>query len=253
MTESLPILTFHALDDRASVISSPPRVFQYGMKLLSTQGFRTISLLEAVECLKRKVPFPERSFVLTFDDGYRSVFTEAFPILERYAMTATVFPTIGTRRRGASASRLPDFEGRIMLSWNEIQEMQRAGLTIGAHTVTHRDLTRLSPDEVTAEVHDGKAVLEDALGAPVDCFAYPFGRYDGTSLNIVSKHFACACTDTLGFLGQRSSIFAMERLDAYYLRTERLFNLMVTRWFPGYILVRGMARMLRRKAFHHWE
>ena len=123
MVDWLPILTFHTLEDRASVISFPPCVFQYGMKLLSTHGFQTISLLEAVDCLKRQVPFPERSFVLTFDDGYQSVYTEAFPILRRYAMTATVFPTLGTSRPGAPTSRLTDFLGRTMLSWNEIREM----------------------------------------------------------------------------------------------------------------------------------
>jgi peptidoglycan/xylan/chitin deacetylase (PgdA/CDA1 family) len=246
MPDCLPVLTFPALDDRPDVISFPPRVFRYGMQLLGTHGYQTISLLEAVDCLKRKAPFPARSFVLTFDDGYQSVYTEAFPILERYGMTATVFPNLGTRRRGAPTSRLPDWEGRTMLSWNEIREMQLAGITIGAHTVTHRVLTRLSPDEVTAEVLDGKAVLEDALNATVDCFAYPFGRYDETSRNIVSEHFACACSDTLGLLGSRSPLFALERVDAYYLRTERLFGLMVSRWFPDYIRVRGMARLLRR-------
>jgi peptidoglycan/xylan/chitin deacetylase (PgdA/CDA1 family) len=161
-------------------------------------------------------------------------------------MTATIFLITGTEGWRSPTSRLPDFEGRTMLSWNEIREMQHAGITFGAHTLTHRDLTRLSPDEVTAEVRNGKAVLEDALSATVDCFAYPFGRYDETSRIIVSEHFAYACSDTLGLLGSRSSLFAMERVDAYYLRTERLFGLMLSRWFPDYIRVRGMARMLRR-------
>ena len=253
MADWLPILTFHTLDDRASVISFPPRVFQYGMELLSTHGFQTISLLEAVDCLKRQVPFPDRSVVLTFDDGYQSVYTEAFPILRRYAMTATVFPILGTSKPGAPTSRLPDFEGRTMLSWNEIREMQLAGITFGSHTVTHRDLTRLSPEEVIEEVRYGKAVLEDALSASVDCFAYPFGRYDGPSRRIVSEHFACACSDTLGLLVSRSSLFAIERVDAYYLRTERLFGLMLSRWFPDYVRVRGIARMLRRMVSHRRE
>lgn len=253
MTDCMPVLTFHALDDRMDVISFPPRVFRYGMQLLSTHGYRTISLLEAVDCLKRKAPFPARSFVLTFDDGYQSVYTEAFPILKRNAMTATVFPTPGTRRGGAPTSRLPDFQGRTMLRWKEIREMHLASITIGAHTVTHRDLTRLLPDEVTAEVRDGKAVIEDALSAPVDCFAYPFGRYDETSRNIVSEHFACMCSDTLGLLDSRSPLFAMERVDAYYLRTERLIGIMVSKWFPDYIRVRGIPRLLRRMVSRRYK
>ena len=133
-----------------------------------------------------------------------------------------------------------------MLSWPEIREMQRWGVTFGAHTLTHPDLTRASVDRIEAEVCTSKAILEDALGAPVTCFAYPFGRYDARSRTMVRQHFACACSDQLGLLTAGSDPYTLERLDAYYLRTDRLFALMGTRLFPWYVWARNIPRQLRR-------
>lgn len=99
MAFALPILTFHALDDKPSVISFPPELFRRGMANLHENGYRTISLLGAVDHLRLKKSFPERSFVITFDDGYESVYEKAFPVLQDYRMTATIFLTVGERGR----------------------------------------------------------------------------------------------------------------------------------------------------------
>ena len=140
---SLPILTFHSVDDQGSVISFSPRVFRYGLARLHEKGYRTISLFEAVDCLRQGKPFPIHSFTITFDDGYQTVYDEVFPLLQRYSMSATVFLTVGERRPAKLTGRLPSLNGRSMLNWLEIQEMQRWGISFGAHTLTHKDLTRL--------------------------------------------------------------------------------------------------------------
>lgn len=79
-----------------------------------------------------------------------------------------------------------------MLTWRDIREMHRWGITFGAHTLTHPDLPRLSLDRAKAETCDSKAVIEDTLGAPVTCFAYPYGRYNRCSRELAQQHFACA-------------------------------------------------------------
>ena len=70
MVASLPILTFHTLDDQPSIISFPPSLFRRAMPRLHESGFQTLGLLEAVDMMRREVPFPPRSLVITFDDGY---------------------------------------------------------------------------------------------------------------------------------------------------------------------------------------
>lgn len=246
MTSFLPILTFHTLDTRPSVISFPPRVFRHGMARLHENGYKTLSLLEAANFLHHGKSFPNRSFAITFDDGYQTMYREAFPILQEYGMTATVFLTVGEKGVSKPAGRLPSIEGRSMLSWGEIQEMQRWGIALGAHTLTHPDLTRLPYHRVEAEICDSKAIIEDILGAPVACFAYPYGCYNNRCREIVQQHFACACSDKLGQITRSSDLYALERVDAFYLRTERLFDLMLSKFFPWYIRARNVPRRVRR-------
>lgn len=246
MPSFLPILTFHDIDDRPSVISLSPGVFRRSMAKLHSNGFRTLSPMEVVDILKRGELFPDRCFGITFDDGYQSVYTIAFSVLQHYGMSATVFLTVGDRVTAKPNDRLPSFNGRSMLNWNEIHEMQRWGIEFGAHTCTHPDLTLIPSHLLKKEVCDSKAIIEEALGASVSCFAYPYGRYNHRVRNIVQKHFSCACSDKLGMIKKYSDLYAFERVDAYYLRTDRLFQIMLTRYFPWYILACSIPRHIRR-------
>ena len=124
--------------------------------------------------------------------------------------------------------------------------MRRSGMTFGAHTLTHPDLTRLPVAQLQHEICRSQEIVENALGEPVNCFAYPFGRHDERSREIVRQHFACACSDKLALVSAGSDVYAMERVDAYYLRTERLFNVMPTPFFPWYIRARSVPRQIRR-------
>jgi len=216
------------------------------MVKLYENGYRTVSLLEAVDCLRARKPFPDRSFVITFDDGYESVYKEAFPVLKDYGMSATVFLTVGGGWRGKSEERFPSIEGRLMLNWREIEEMKRWGVEFGAHTLTHPDLTRLSLETMRTEILDSKVIIEEALSAPVKCFAAPYSRYDNRCLEIIRQHFTCACTDKLSLINLRSDLYGLERIDTYYLRTERLFDIMLRPLFSWYIRARSISRSIRR-------
>ena len=180
------------------------------------------------------------------DDNYCKLVSWIGLLLQRYGMSATVFLTAGTRGITGSAGRLPSLEGRSMLSWGEVREMQQQGIVFGAHTCTHPDLTRLPLDQVEAEVRDSKVIIEDTLGVPVTCSAYPYGRYDRRIREIVRRHFTCACSDRLGLITANSDPYALERIDTYYLRTERLFALTVSRLFPWYVRARSIPRRIRR-------
>ena len=246
MATRFPILTFHAFDDTPSVISFSPRLFQRGIARLHEGGYRTLNLMEVADYVRRGAPFPDRSFVMTFDDGYASVYGGAFPVLQHYGMSATVFLTVGEKPATSPHASLPSLNGRSMLNWQQIRKMHRGGIAFGAHTLTHPDLTRLSPERLAVEVRDSQSIIEDALGAPVTCFAYPYGRYDRRSRDVVQRHYACACSDRLGMIHGGSDLYALKRVDAYYLRTERLFDLMLTGLFPWYIRARYIPRWIRR-------
>jgi len=135
MTGFIPVLTFHSLDDERAPTSFGPALFARGIETLARSGYRTLTLAEAASLAAAKRPFPERSFVITFDDGYRNVFDCAFPVLSRHSFTATVFLTPGTGGRTDDADRLPPLFGGEMLSWGEIRIMKDAGFDFGARFV----------------------------------------------------------------------------------------------------------------------
>ena len=247
MTGFIPVLTFHSIDDGRAPTSFGPALFARGMETLALGGYRTISLAEAASLSAAKHPFPEKSFVVTFDDGYKNVYEKAFPVLAHHSFNATVFLTTGNGGRTGDGDRLPPLFGGEMLSWGEIRIMNDAGIDFGAHTITHPDLTRLSPEDAAREITASREVIERALGAPVTAFAYPYGRFDAQSLEIAAKEFACACSDELGLFTASGNLHAIPRVDAFYLRSEWLFGLVGSPNLPLYILLRGIPRKLRRR------
>jgi len=246
VTGRLPILTFHDLSDEPSVLSTRPGLFASGMARLAESGFSTLSLTEAADLVRQAGPWPERRLVITFDDGHRGVFTHALPVLERLGFSATVFLTVGEAGPGGDDDALPSLEDRPMLTWGQVRRLRDAGWTIGAHTLTHPDLTALSDARCEWEISASKAFLEDAMGEPVTSFAYPFGRFDRRTRRIVAEHFSCACSDRLAQVTARSDPWALERVDAYYLRSARRLGSVGSRAFRWYVRARAIPRNLRR-------
>lgn len=242
----LPILTFHALDHEPVPYALSPEMFRYGMRQLHSRGYKTIDLTEVVDVLRSGRPFPSKTVAITFDDGYWSFYAEAFPVLQEYGMTATVFIATGDPRHGTSGDRVPTLEGREMLGWSQIREMARSRIHFGAHSQSHPDLRTLSNPDLSREIVGSKDALEDRLGQPVTSFAYPFGLFDARSRAIVQEHFAVGCSDALGFVEAASDPWTLERLDTYYLRTEARFGMFFQPWFPSYLRARNVPRRLRR-------
>jgi peptidoglycan/xylan/chitin deacetylase (PgdA/CDA1 family) len=101
---------------------------------------------------------PSRYVVLTFDDGYRDFYTDAFPVLKRYGFTATVFlPTAYVD------GKRPGLKNKEHLNWNEVRELYRAGISFGSHTVNHPQLHDLDWPEIEFELKESKAVIESQL------------------------------------------------------------------------------------------
>lgn len=244
MSARVPIFMFHAIDDASDVCAMSPPALRDCLGRLARRGWRTADLAATIARWTAGTLAPPRTVCLTFDDGYASVYTHGFPLLRELGMTATVFLTVGTD--GARRERLPSLEGRQMLSWGEIREMAAAGIAFGAHACTHRDLTRLAPEAIEAEMAMSKSVIEERLGVAVQGFAYPFGQVDARSRAIARRHFTFACADTLGIASEASDRWALPRVETYYLRGRWTARLVASPWLESYLLVRRGPRMLRR-------
>ncbi len=91
MSIRIPILTYHSIDDSGSVISTPPHKFRDQMQILQDRRFNIISLNNLVHFMRNKQPLPSKTAVITFDDGFKNFYLNAYPILQEFGFTATVF------------------------------------------------------------------------------------------------------------------------------------------------------------------
>jgi peptidoglycan/xylan/chitin deacetylase (PgdA/CDA1 family) len=107
--------------------------------------------------------------VITFDDGYRNFCHYAYPALERFGFTATIFlPT------ASIADRPLMFNRRLCVTWGDVRDLQRHGISFGSHTVSHPQLYALDRERIREEVLRSRQTIEDKTGSAVESFAYPY-------------------------------------------------------------------------------
>lgn len=166
----------HVASDTPPATSVAPATFAAHMDHLADHGFEVWPLARLVATVRAGGPVPEKTVALTFDDAYRSVYTEVFPRLRERGWPFTVF---------ASTGYIDDGYGGYM-SWDQLRELQRHGVTIANHSATHAHLVHRPPDEteqqwlgrVRREILDAQQRLEDELGErPPKLFAWPFGEF----------------------------------------------------------------------------
>jgi peptidoglycan/xylan/chitin deacetylase (PgdA/CDA1 family) len=145
---------------------------------LAGRGYRTWTLAEAARRAAAGEPLPRRSVVLTFDDGCRCFAEHAFPELQKRGMTATLFAVSGELGGTNRWDRAAGEREERLLDRDELRRLAAAGIEIGSHSRTHRDLTACSDEELRAEVEGSRRDLEAALGIPVLTFCYPYGHLD---------------------------------------------------------------------------
>lgn len=243
---AVPILTYHSIDESGSVISTSPDVFRRQLKSLAESGYKTITLSDLSSALKNGNDLPSKTVVLTFDDGFQNFYTDAFPVLSEHNFTATVFLVTdfcGTYNDWAGNP--PELPRSKVLSWEEIREMDRYGIEFGSHTRTHPDLTKLSVEKIESEMSESKQAIEDALGRKVETFAYPFGRHNTKIKQIARKNFTAACSTNLGKVWPDSDFFSLNRLDCYYLKNPRMFDMLSSKPFDRYIQFRQAMRIVK--------
>ncbi len=239
----IPILTYHSVAETNSIITISPKMFKRQMSFLRNNGYKSLTLTELINVLQKKEALLEKTFVITFDDGYQDIYTEAFPIMEEFGFKGTVFlitDYIIKERRQLGNSSADDRES--YLSWIEIKEMNKYGIEFGAHTVTHPDLTNIPFYQADREIRDSKIEIENKLGVEVSCFAYPYGKYNASIKKTIQNYFTVACTTKLGKVRSYHDPFELKRIDTYYLSNYRFFTRLPTHTMDLYLYIRQIFR-----------
>lgn len=192
--KGVPILMYHyvrvvdaASDPLGYGLSVEPQQFDEQMAWLVAHGYQTMRMDALAQCLgDARRSCPPHALALTFDDGYSDAFSHVLPTLQRYGLTATFYV-------------ISDFVGRPgYLSWAELAVLRAAGMEVGAHSVSHVDLTALDEVEAKRQIAQSKADLSRALGIEVRSFCYPAGRYDRAIEGFVEAAGFLSATTTRG-------------------------------------------------------
>jgi peptidoglycan/xylan/chitin deacetylase (PgdA/CDA1 family) len=177
------ILMLHQVTQQepASGMNMPPAKFEALLLLLRAKKAKTVTMSEWLENAQHKKT--ENMIALTFDDGFLDNYTEAFPLLQKYQMKATIYLS-------------PHFEAISRMQPEHLQIMQQSGLIeFGAHTMTHPNLNNISDEQAMQEIMASKQWVEEHIGYCY-CFAYPFGRFSEKHMHMVEQAGFCCAVST---------------------------------------------------------
>ncbi|MET1255366.1 polysaccharide deacetylase family protein [Aliikangiella maris] len=185
------VLQYHHIDlQTPSATSISPQLFREHMAYLASNQFNVIHLAQFIEYLRTQKPFPPKTVLITFDDGYQSVATQAAPILKTYGFPFTVF--INTQPITEQSS--------LVMTWETLGKLAANGATIANHSVAHPHMIRRLANEsdaqwnkrITNEVLQAQQLIEQHFPQKIRAFAYPYGEFNLALTKILK---------TLGFVG----------------------------------------------------
>lgn len=203
------VLCYHDLGEQADgLYETSVEDFRSQLGILRDKGFRAITTRELADYLSNAKDIPERSVVITFDDGYKSVLTVAKPILDEFGFRASIFlitDSVGAKRN---------------LSWDDVKQLAAAGWDVGSHTVTHSNLTKRGRAEsaqqhqerIVREISASYARIEEKVGVPPVALAYPFGNYDAACMQACrDAGYRVALSIDPGAIDQQSDCWRLPR------------------------------------------
>ncbi len=224
--QTIPILCYHRFGGAAGKMSVSPDTFAAQLDWLARNDYRVIRLSQLTGFLQGREALPQRSVVITIDDGYESTYRHALPALRKHNFPATLF--VYTDFVGAGDA----------LSWPQMQELAKSGLIdIQPHSKTHRNLIERGAGEddaryrqsIEAETRLPREVLEKRLQLQIDQYAYPYGDANETVLEALNRHnYKLAVTVNPGGNGffaqplmlRRTMIFGDHDLEAFKAKLQ---------------------------------
>lgn len=227
----VPILMYHYVEyvqdgkDKIRIsLNTPPFILEQQIKTLKEAGYTFMTAGDLAYVLEEKKSLPKKPILLTFDDGYRDFYTDAYPILKKYNAYATEYVIAG----------FLDQPNHLLSS--QLVEISKSGLVeIGAHTVTHMWLKDQLFFDVNYQVSESKKILEKKIHKQVISFAYPFGAFDQQAINAVFKAGYFTSVSTVpGIKQSLTNRFFLYRLRPGGRVGEDLLNWLNSSYFSAF-------------------
>ncbi len=247
MQTLVPILMYHAIAEvacaREAPYTTPPAAFAAQMRRLRDAGYSTLSQGELIALWDRGESPPERSVIITFDDGFACLHDTALPIMQTFGIRASAYPISGYLDRMARYDADLGIPARPMLARTQVRELHAAGIEIGSHSVNHPDLRSLSTAGLRYELERSRGDLEDLIGAPVMGFSYPRGLFNRNVHDRVGQAgYRWSCSTRPGLNEGHTDRFALRRVEIGSRTGERDFDQMLRKGAPASRLIRDRWR-----------
>ena len=234
MPYSIPVLLYHHIGIPRTgsypYLTVSSSHFRNQIRWLLDHRYRFITASEYLAFLRSDTELESKPILITFDDGYADLDENAFPILKEHRVSATIFVVTsqinGTNAWDKSRGWAHSFP---LLSKERIQYWASHGMEFGAHSHTHTDLRTISKPQLEEEVLRSKQELETTLDRRIVSFAYPFGAYNESVRDVVSKSFELAFTSNRGVNKKLTDRYQLRRTAPY--RTDAGFEM----WFRVHI------------------
>jgi peptidoglycan/xylan/chitin deacetylase (PgdA/CDA1 family) len=201
----VPILMYHVVSAPPGSahypdLFVPPHDFAAEMGWLAHHGYQAVTLMRVYDSWTKGAKLPARPIVISFDDGYLSQFTQAFPVLRMHHWHGVLNMEVNFLH-GTGA----------LVPWR-VRTLIHAGWEVDAHTLTHPDLTTLDDAELSRQVHGSRVALQRTFHVPVDFFCYPAGRYDARVIRAVKLAGFLGATTTKYGLARPPGLFTLDRI-----------------------------------------
>jgi len=212
---SVAVLLYHHVgplrEQACRGLTVSPQAFARQIATMSAMGYTAILPDDWAAYARREGDIPDRSVMVTFDDAYSDLAEHALPVLEKHGYPATVF--VPTSLIGQSIGCNPEVPGAMLpiMSAEQIRHWSGRGVTFGAHSRSHSDLTTLDISEAEVEMTGSKNDLAQLTGQNVTAFAYPYGRFNPALQSIAASNYSVAFTVEEGLNDSSTPLTALHR------------------------------------------
>ncbi|MGB2601825.1 MAG: polysaccharide deacetylase family protein [Candidatus Omnitrophota bacterium] len=200
----VPILMYHSISgDKTSSLNVTPENFARQVEFLNRGDYSVIPLDELVEGIRKEKKFSSKTVVITFDDGHEDNYLNAFPVLAKHKMTATIFLVAGY---------IGEREG--YLKWDQVNLMKENGIDFGGHTVNNVYLPSIEDTRTLWwEVSGSKEIIKGETGEAPKYFCYPTGGFNAKIKNaVIRAGYKGACTTNRGFDKLNKDVYELNRV-----------------------------------------
>lgn len=214
----IPVIAYHKIDEPTADVKlrgafTSPKNFAQQMGYLKKRNFVFYTASELIDFYRQNGAFPPKAISLTFDDGWKDNYANAFPIMKKLGIKATIF-LVSSCIGQTSEKVVADGEGeREHLAVEDILEMSDYGIEFGSHTLNHKLLHRISDAEVEFEVGESKKEIENLIQKPCRVFAYPAGFFTETAQKIVERAGYIAAFSTVYGADENINLYALNRIE----------------------------------------